>query len=390
MPKDSHRTEPLQGIVIDPYGGGSHRAFLNALKKHSSHTWSEYTGTPRHWKWRMRSYPLELVQAQRRDGFTGIAAPQGMLVTSMLDLPAYRGFLASSLSDHRITETERKQILWLLQLPTAIYFHENQLTYPVSPHAKTDTHYGYTNVLSGLAASEVWFNSKHHLNDFLAAATNLIRKMPDSQKTHNLAALERKSRVIHPGFQWVGNPVRDRQNTLADPLRIGWVARWEYDKRPDLFQQLLRTLIAENVSFQLILLGQRQPNCEIIEQIEQEFSDQIIYSGHAHGEKEFHQWLRTMDVVVSTADHEFFGIGICEAISAGAVPVLPHRLAYPEIAPESQLYRNQNEAVQLLMRLRDTRERTEASEACMQKVKNFTFQKTIASLDTAFEKMLSG
>ena len=72
------------------------------------------------------------------------------------------------------------------------------------------------------------------------------------------------------------------------------------------------------------------------------------------------------------------------------MPVLPHKLAYPEIAPETQLYRNQNEAVQLLMRLRDTRERAEASEVCMQKVKNFTFQKTIASLDTAFEKMLSG
>ena len=37
------------------------------------------------------------------------------------------------------------------------------------------------------------------------------------------------------------------------------------------------------------------------------------------------------DVVVSTADHEFFGIGIVEATAAGAVPLLPRRLSYPEL-----------------------------------------------------------
>ena len=36
-------------------------------------------------------------------------------------------------------------------------------------------------------------------------------------------------------------------------------------------------------------------------------------------------------MVVSTAVHEFFGIGVIEATSAGAVPLLPDRLAYPEL-----------------------------------------------------------
>ncbi len=46
------------------------------------------------------------------------------------------------------------------------------------------------------------------------------------------------------------------------------------------------------------------------------------------------------DVVVSTALHEFFGIGVVEAIAAGAFPLLPRRLAYPEVLglaqPDSQ------------------------------------------------------
>jgi glycosyltransferase involved in cell wall biosynthesis len=39
--------------------------------------------------------------------------------------------------------------------------------------------------------------------------------------------------------------------------------------------------------------------------------------------------------VVSTAEHEFFGIAVVEAMAAGAFPVLPDRLVYPERIPDS-------------------------------------------------------
>ena len=36
-------------------------------------------------------------------------------------------------------------------------------------------------------------------------------------------------------------------------------------------------------------------------------------------------------MVVSCARHEFFGISMVEAVAAGAYPLLPNRLAYPEV-----------------------------------------------------------
>ena len=47
--------------------------------------------------------------------------------------------------------------------------------------------------------------------------------------------------------------------------------------------------------------------------------------------REYLDVLVNADVAVSTAIHEFFGIGIVEAAAAGAFPLLPLRLAYPEI-----------------------------------------------------------
>ena len=50
----------------------------------------------------------------------------------------------------------------------------------------------------------------------------------------------------------------------------------------------------------------------------------------------FAEILQSSHIAVSTAIHEFFGIGIAEAVSAGAFPVVPERLAYPEILQKDQ------------------------------------------------------
>ena len=55
--------------------------------------------------------------------------------------------------------------------------------------------------------------------------------------------------------------------------------------------------------------------------------------GHVARRSDYAAWLWQSDLVVSSAAHEFFGVSVCEAIACGCRPILPDRLAYPEIVP---------------------------------------------------------
>jgi glycosyltransferase involved in cell wall biosynthesis len=47
------------------------------------------------------------------------------------------------------------------------------------------------------------------------------------------------------------------------------------------------------------------------------------------------RWLSRGDIAVSTAAQENFGYAVLEAMAAGALPLVPDRLSYPEILPAS-------------------------------------------------------
>jgi hypothetical protein len=53
---------------------------------------------------------------------------------------------------------------------------------------------------------------------------------------------------------------------------------------------------------------------------------------------DYEYWLGAAEVVISTAIHEFQGLSVHEAVSAGAVPVVPDDLCYREQYPEALRY----------------------------------------------------
>ena len=59
--------------------------------------------------------------------------------------------------------------------------------------------------------------------------------------------------------------------------------------------------------------------------------------GYLNSKDEYHNVLADADFVVSTADHEFYGIAILEAAVYGCTPILPDRLSYPEIFHKQEM-----------------------------------------------------
>ncbi|MFK7819544.1 MAG: DUF3524 domain-containing protein [Planctomycetaceae bacterium] len=298
-------------LALNPFHGGSHKAFLEGWAKHSCHTF-EILGLPaRKWKWRMRHAPVEFARQLANDNLSRYDV---LFTTDMLDLATLRGLLPS-----------------IAQLPTVVYFHENQLMYPsraAENQRQRDMHFAFTNVLSAAAANAVWFNSTWHRESFITAARDWLGKMPDYPPTQLMDAIEKKAFTQYPGVDSIGTDGKPADG----PLTIAWVSRWEHDKNPDTFFDAIRLFKQRGVDFRLNVLGEsyrRQPAC--FENAKTEFAERINQFGFAENRLQYQQLLQQSDVVVSTAVHEFFGLAIVEAVSAGCIPLLPSSLAYPEV-----------------------------------------------------------
>jgi glycosyltransferase involved in cell wall biosynthesis len=216
----------------------------------------------------------------------------------------------------------------ICKLPKVIYFHENQLTYPVRFAEERDYQYAMTNLTSSLCADAVWFNSEFHRDSFLDAMTAFLKSMPDNQPLAEVEQIRAKSAVYPPGIE----PIGRRAAREPGPIKILWAARWEHDKNPGDFFAALKILKADDVPFRLSVIGQEfadQP--KIFDEAKRDFENHIDHWGYQANREDYEKVLQWADIIVSTANHEFFGIGVLEAVSAGAYPLVPNRLSYPEI-----------------------------------------------------------
>lgn len=320
-------------LLVEPYLGGSHRAWAEGYQAHSRHA-VEILGLPaRFWKWRMHGAAVTLAPR------VGRPPPAIVLASDMLDLAAFLGLARDRLGTAAV----------------ALYFHENQLAYPpieAAPDwsasrrrrsARLDAYYPFINFSSAMAADRVLWNSEHNRRTFLEALPAFLKRFPDARPGGAVEAIAAKSEVLPLGLDLTeaagveladsghGESAADRQ---AGPARIVWNHRWESDKAPERFFSALETLAAQGLDFELIVLGEafgRQP--EAFAEARERWADRCLHWGYAQDRASYFAWLRRGDIVVSTARHEFFGAAVCEAIAAGCRPLLPRALSYPELIP---------------------------------------------------------
>lgn len=317
------RGRRLRVLAVEPTYGGSRRAFVDNLINYSAHEIVPLTLPARFWKWRMRGAHYEL--ARMLDDIPG--AFDLVLAGEMLNLPAFLGAARRRLGGARVIA----------------YFHTNQLNFPLPPWEKRDVTLPLANLDTMLAADAVWFNTEEHRRDFLEQLPRLLRVFPEYRALHVVDWVAARSRAVPPGIDL---PALDaaRASALAAPLDPGppvllWNSRWDYDKRPDLFFAALRDLAARRIPFRLALAGTnphgRAPE---FEQARDEFAAQLVHYGQRPSAAEYARLLWRCQIVVSTAEHEYFPTGALEAMYCCCLPVLPETLGYPTLAPSDNLY----------------------------------------------------
>ncbi|MFC1534338.1 DUF3524 domain-containing protein [Thermodesulfobacteriota bacterium] len=322
-------TDNMKVLVLEPYYGGSHKAFLDGLAIHLSADLDLFTLPARKWKWRMRlAAPYFAERLRDRSGeYTSI------LCSTFVDVATLKALAPA----------------WIHDVPLITYFHKNQFAYPVQVEDERDFHFALTNFTTALASDRIVFNSRYNQETFFTGCRDFIRRSHDMKVDYGLGAIGRKAIILSPGIDFSAiDQAPDRKEESKYPV-IVWNHRWEHDKNPGLFFEALYELDRKGFDFSVLLLGksfQRQP--VIFEKARERLAHRLIHYGYVKSRREYGKWLKKGDIIASTATHEFFGISVLEAVRAGCRPLLPNRLSYPEIFPKDFLYDDENFITRLI------------------------------------------
>ncbi|XP_033087503.1 glycosyltransferase-like domain-containing protein 1 isoform X11 [Trachypithecus francoisi] len=201
-------------LIIEAFYGGSHKQLVDLLQEELGDC-VLYTLPAKKWHWRARTSALYFSQT----------------------IPIsehYRTLFASSVLNLTELAALRPD---LGKLKTILYFHENQLIYPIKKCQERDFQYGYNQILSCLVADVVVFNSVFNMESFLTSIGKFMKLIPD----HRPKDLEG---IIRPKCQ-----------VIYFPIRFPDVSR-EHDKDPESFFKVLMHLKDLGLNFHVSILGE--------------------------------------------------------------------------------------------------------------------------------------
>ncbi|XP_040213971.1 glycosyltransferase-like domain-containing protein 1 isoform X3 [Rana temporaria] len=179
-------------LLIEAFYGGSHKQLMDLLKDEIDGC-VLYSLPAKKWHWRARTSALHFMQAVPPSDTYRVLFTSSVL--NLAELVALRPDLG--------------------KLKKVLYFHENQLVYPVRKNQERDFQYGYNQILSCLVADTVVFNSAFNMESFLTSICTFLKMIPD----HRPRDLDR---IIRPKCCVIHFPIRfpDVSRFLPDHKRL--------------------------------------------------------------------------------------------------------------------------------------------------------------------------
>lgn len=360
-------TQP-EVLYIETYPSGSHGRVLDLLIEHSTLRIDDIRCGREHWRWLAIAAHYEIREQLLRRAHD---PPHLIICSGPLNVSAFVAMLPAG---------------WEA-IPRIVYFHESQWTYPSEEYDPRPFFLAHLDAVA--LADEAWFNSRYHLETFWSAATSSEAPRRVRDLAHRLRpAFEPKCRVIYPPVS-IDSAARNCMPAQAT-RRLLWNARWELDKRPDRFVQLLDMLTAAGHEFDLLLLGTGNTDTQHVAADLGAHMHGTSLPGHLADRSAYEAALSSTDIFVSTADHEFFGVSALEAALSGVVPVLPASLAYPETLPSAYFYDpdDANDLARIVGHLLDGR--AEVPDAHRSDAARFTPARTVPVFDEHCLRIIAG
>jgi glycosyltransferase involved in cell wall biosynthesis len=312
----------LKILLLSAYDSMSHKLWREGLVDHFSDLeWTVLTMPARHFSWRIRGNALY---------FSDCLSKQ----TLDFDL-----IIASSMVDFSTLLALKPE---LAAIRSIVYFHENQLAYPVSNKTKNSVEPAMVNIYAALSADQLVFNSYFNRDTFLSELQTLLRRFPDYVPKGIVETLDAKSDVVPVALSNDVEPLSSQALVHDTDGRksLVWNHRWEYDKAPERLLAIVECL-PDDLDLDISVIGQafqREPDCmrDIYDLLKQR--GRLKHWGFVPSREAYLSVLRSSTFVLSTALHDFQGLSVLEATALGCIPIVPDRLAYQEFIPQPFRY----------------------------------------------------
>ncbi|XP_039194176.1 glycosyltransferase-like domain-containing protein 1 isoform X4 [Crotalus tigris] len=348
-------------LLIEAFYGGSHKQLMDLLQEEIGEC-VLFTLPAKKWHWRARTAAVYFMQ----------------------NVPAsadYRILFASSVLNLTELVALRPD---LGKLKKILYFHENQLTYPVQKCQERDFQYGYNQILSCLVADLVVFNSIYNMESFLTSIGKFMKLIPDHRPRH----LEK---LIRPKCQ-----------VLYFPIKFPDVSRFILKNTlPHTAEALdAKGIGATSLLFEMPFQEQKREAANIINvhNLDQTPGHQKVESGFCCSwpekqhlcQEEESEHATPLDHSLGSLKHQQRPLHIVwphrwiEAVHCGCYPLCPNSLVYPEIFPAEYLYSTPE---QLIKRLQNFCKRPEIIRKHL--YKGETSQFSWAALHGKFRSLLT-